>query len=264
MANTEKRTERWHWRLRWQLMATYLLLIIIPLLLTGLIVRNVTENGLTLLVTQSAQRRASDMANRFSIYYQNTGSWSGVSDTLASVTPLPSWLMLLLAIRAQEYDQMAPPLPDDLPHAEMLKIISHQIEHFTPAQMLLVDSSGIVIATDGTTGLGQRLSPAVLRQGAPIMVANRQVGTLVIGEALGVLSQQQRDLLEAISSALWLSGTLAVGLAILLGLLLSWQITHPARQLMIGVQRLASGQWTTPLPVHELSASSCVTYTFCT
>jgi len=262
MTKALARSERWHWRLRWQLMATYLPLIIVPLLLTGLVVRSVTENGLTLLITQSAQHRAQEMADRFSVYYQNTGSWSGVSDTLVSVNPLPNWLMLLLAMRAREYDQIAPPMPNDIPQAEMLKMINAQIDHFTPAQMLLVDSNGVVIATDGATGLGERLSPAILRQGAPIIVSSQQVGTLVIGEALGVLSQQQRELLQTISSALWISGTVAVILAILIGLLLSWQITHPARQLMIGVHRLASGQWTTPLPVHAQNEFGELTHAF--
>ena len=256
------RFKRWHWRLRWQLMLTYVLLIIIPLALTGVIVRSVTENGLTVLITQSAQHRAEDMARRFAVYYQNTGSWSGVSDNLVTMTPLPNWLMLLLAMRAREYDQIAPPLPDGGPQGEMIKFIGNQIDHFTPAQILLVDSNGIVIATDGPNGLGQRLLPAILRQGAPITVSGQQVGTLVIGEALGVLSQQQRDLLQTIATALWVSGTLAVALAILVGLLLSWQITHPARQLMIGVQRLASGQWTTPLPVHAHNEFGDLTHAF--
>src|SRR5579863_10308860 len=95
------KSRSWHWPLRWQLMATYLPLILVPLLLTGVVARSVTERGLTLMVTDSARQRALDLATRYAAYYQANGSWAGVSDVMHVAPPLPTWLALLIALRTE-------------------------------------------------------------------------------------------------------------------------------------------------------------------
>ncbi len=262
----------WRWPLRWQLMATYLPLIMIPLLLTGVVARGVTERGLTLLVTDSAQRHAEELAKRYAVYYQNNGSWTGVSDVMQVAPPLPDWLALLIALRAQSESggsltantpfqdgQYPPALPGAGSSARVIDRFTHP---FTPEQILITDTNGIVVATDGNSGLGQPIAPFVLKQGTPIVVNGTTVGTLVIGAALGVLNEEQRNLLDAINLALLASGALTAGLAVGLGFWLSGQITHPARQLMIGVQRLARGEWNEPLVVRSHNEFGDLTHAF--
>src|SRR3954451_14520530 len=66
-------------KLRHQLMLSYLPLILVPVLIVGLVTRNSAEQGLTLLVTQGAQRQARILAQCFAKYYGEHNSWEGVS-----------------------------------------------------------------------------------------------------------------------------------------------------------------------------------------
>ncbi len=256
---------KWRWALRWQLMATYLPLILLPVLVVSIVGRSVAEQGLTLLVTQNAQQRAQRLAQGFADYYDKNGSWTGISDAMQVAPPIPGWLALTLGVRSalessdtsnkimsvvqflQSNGEPPPQSPGDGPGPTYLQIRFNRL--FTPEQVLIVDQGGVVVATDGDRGLGERLTSEVISQGIPIIVKGQAVGTLVIGAALGILDEQQRGLLDAVNAALLASAGLSGLLTIILGLLLSWQITHPARQLMIGVQRLARGEWREPLIV---------------
>ncbi len=224
----------WRSRLRWQLMLSYLPLIVVPVLLIGLVTSRLAEQGLTLIITQGAQHKASEQATQFAQYYADHGSWDGVSQ-LFVIPQRPPWLPILR------------PLDPDKPRGEGPGFG----ELFSPEQLLITDLNGTVIASDSNKGLGQSLAEGALRRGAPIIVKGKQIGTLVIGAAFGLLDQQQRQLLDAVNTALVLSGFVSVVLAIVLGLWLSWQITRPAQQLMIGVRRLSQGEWTEPLEVQS-------------
>jgi len=51
----------------------------------------------------------------------------------------------------------------------------------------------------------------------------------------------EKRFLEAVSRATWIAGALAVGVALLLGLLISRQITAPLRRITLAAQRVARG-----------------------
>ncbi len=69
-------------KLRWQLMFSFLPLIIAPVLLVGLVTRSVAEQGVTLLVTQGAKQQARMLSECFADYYAAHGSWQGISSLL--------------------------------------------------------------------------------------------------------------------------------------------------------------------------------------
>ncbi len=214
--------------LRWQLILSYLPLILIPLILTGLVTRNVAEQGLTLLVSRVAQERARELAPSYAQYFEQNGSWAGVSQMNFVEAPRPLWMTLLLA---QVTGSGGPLAGSDV----------------RPGQLLITDASGLIVASDTNDHLGKSLSPMVLSQGAPIIVNGKTVGTLVIGAAFGILDAQQSELLNAVNGALLLSGLLTALVAVASGIGLSWRITRPMNQLMGGVRRLAAGEWSEPL-----------------
>src|SRR5258708_34973150 len=77
-------------KLRWQLLFSYLPVILIPVVVIGLVVRNVAEQGLTVLVTQQAQRRAVAVSSLFTQYYSANGSWTGGETLFAEFRPGPT------------------------------------------------------------------------------------------------------------------------------------------------------------------------------
>lgn len=221
--------------LRWQLIMVFVPLILLPVMVTLTLARNITEQGLKMLVTERAQRRATDLADRISVYYQETGSWGGVSQTLY----IPPWLPLVQIIQGVS-DHADPPFfkPD--------------MSHLTrPEQILVVDANGHIIAGDdeNMTFIGKSVTPALFEQGVPIMVKGLAIGKVIIGEALGLLNEQQEQTLSTLSLGLIASGGVAASLAIGFAMLVAWQITRPAQQLMLGVRRLAAREWDEPLEV---------------
>ncbi|MEP7287380.1 MAG: HAMP domain-containing sensor histidine kinase [Chloroflexota bacterium] len=234
-----------HFSLRWQLMLSYLPLLLIPILVVGIVTRSATEQGLTVLVTQGAQRHANQIVDQFAAYYAEHGTWQGVKTLLlpAPLVPNPP------PPNRQPNRQPAEAPPNNNPNNN-LPLRGSGAGQPSPEQILIADPTGKVVASDSDSSIGQVLSTAALSHGAAIYVDNKLVGTLVIGAALGIFDQQQRQLLDTINGALWLSGVVSIVVTLALGLWLSRQITSPIKQLMQGVAGLTNGRWTKPLPVH--------------
>ncbi len=220
-----------HLKLRWQLLLSYLVLMLIPILVIGLVVRNVAERGLTVLVTREAQQRAATMSGLFTQYYTRNGSWNGVEAIFEQLRP------------PNGGGQRPPSIRDDGPPPE------RDPRRPLPGQILLTDSGGSVIASNNPNVKGQIVAADVLVYGTPLVVSGQKVGTLLIGAAFGMLGPQERELLDTVSSALLLTGILTAIAAIVLALWLSGQLTAPMRDLMIGVKQLASGHWSEPLAI---------------
>ncbi len=263
-------------KLRWQLMLSYLPLILVPVLLVGLVTRVVAEQGLTLLVSQGAMQQARLLSDCFATYYDTRGSWDGLTALLQTpaspdhVSELRFWLQNCNL--TPEMSSQAPPsrmfipllgnLPtqghsDDQPPAQaggsrtVPGIVYSLRDIFRPGEILVADPHGTVVASNKDANIGRTVPENALSYGAPIIVRGQQVGTLVVGTTLSVLDQQQRESLNAVNRALILSGAVSVVLAIALGWGLSGQITTPMRQLMAGVRRLSTGAWSAPLEVRS-------------
>lgn len=63
-------------KFRGQLLLSYLPLVLVPVILIGLVTRGVTEQRITLLVSQEASRRTTALAPCFSAYYAQYGTWA--------------------------------------------------------------------------------------------------------------------------------------------------------------------------------------------
>ena len=261
-------------KLRWQLMLSYLPLILVPVLLVGLVTRGVAEQGLTLLVSQGAMQQAHLLSDCFATYYDTHSSWDGLTMLLKAPTTSGHlseyrfWLQNC-NLMPESPSAASPPrnlmpllgnLPgqdqsDDQPPGQgggsrnMPGIVYSLRDIFRPGEILVADAQGTVVASNKDANIGRTVPGNALSYGAPIMVRGRQVGTLVVGTTLSVLDQQQRESLNAVNRALILSGVVSVVLAIALGWGLSGQITTPMRQLMAGVKRLSTGAWSTSTPL---------------
>src|SRR5258708_10101371 len=144
-------------KLRWQLLFSYLPVILIPVLVIGLVVRNVAEQGLTVLVTQQAQRRAVTVSSLFTQYYTINGSWTGVETLFAELRPSPTFgLRLPLWLQDNPSPGAEPP--------------GRSLRQPQPGQILITDNSGTVVVSDNSNVTGQVLSADALAHGAPLTV----------------------------------------------------------------------------------------------
>jgi signal transduction histidine kinase len=279
-------------KLRHQLMLSYLPLILVPVLVVGLVTRNAAEQGLTLLVTQGAQRQARILAQCFAKYYEQHNSWDGVASlwqTSAQTIQIPSQpdkSIVLPSGPIFDANMNCYLLPDDK-GVQASPFVSPWTDQRStdkdpvPPQkfsirdfwaslafsgnngaIVITDMKGMVIGSSDERNLGQALSLNVLTHGAPIIVNDQPVGILVVGAAFDFLDAQQQQLLNTVNFSLILSGALSIVLAVGLGLWFSWQMTAPMQQLTEGVKRLSTGEWSVPLRVRSRNEFGKLTQAF--
>jgi two-component system OmpR family sensor kinase/two-component system sensor histidine kinase BaeS len=111
-------------------------------------------------------------------------------------------------------------------------------------RLLLVGADGQVLADSQDSLVGERLTNTELSFGAPIEVAGRTVGTLIIPAAEGVHESQEAQFLGEVNNSLLWAGLVAGIVALVLGALLARQLTAPLRSLTDAAHGLAEGEVT--------------------
>ena len=253
--------------LRWQLLLSYLPVMITPVLVLSVVIHTVAVQGLTVLVTQEAHRRAVTLSGVFTQYYTLNGSWNGVETLFAEfrTDPNPSDFGPPPQAQAQPGEVGNPNSPRNNPPRNnppnggppFLSVALAQ-----PEQIMITDTSGKVVVSDNPNAADQVLSADALSHGAVLVVDGREIGTLVIGSALGVLDVQEMQLLDTVSSTLLITGVLTSVAAVGLALWLSGQLTAPVRDLMSGVKQLATGHWPEPLAIRSHNEFADLTQAF--
>jgi len=129
----------------------------------------------------------------------------------------------------------------------------------TSERILVTDSSGVIIADTAREWLGKESKDVGLSDGTPITVSGQTVGSLYLltsGEVVtgrghmgGRISQtipmvvtNEEDFLERVNDSLWKVGLIAVAVALVIGLILTRQITRPVRALISGARHLTKGE----------------------
>ena len=262
-------------KLRWQLLLSYLPVLLIPILVISIVVRGVAERGLTVLVTQEAQQRAATVSGVFAQFYLVHGNWYGIETVFEELqrgpnqgqnqNPLPPGIDQPPRGPNGQYYGNPPPRITPIPRPTQVlngRGRLGQADQPQPGQFLITDTTGVVVASDNSNADGQVLSPEALAQGVPLVVNGKEIGTLVIGAAFGVLNAQENQLLDSVSSALLITGLIMVLLVIALVLWLSQQLTAPARALIKGVRHLAAGEWSQPVTISSHNEFADLTQAF--
>jgi len=117
------------------------------------------------------------------------------------------------------------------------------------AGLTLADANGRVLYESSGQLTGRRLSDAVLAQGVALLQGGQRIGTLLnVQPAQVALDAEGQAFLDRVRQSLLLAGALAVGLALLLGLLISWRLTAPLRQLTHAAGAIAAGDLSQRVP----------------
>ena len=117
------------------------------------------------------------------------------------------------------------------------------------AGLTLADASGRVLYDSSGQLTGRRLSDAVLAQGVALMQEDQRIGTLLnVQPAQVALDVEGQAFLDRVRQSLLLAGALAVGVALVLGLVISWRLTAPLRQLTHAAGAIAAGDLSQRVP----------------
>lgn len=124
-------------------------------------------------------------------------------------------------------------------------------------RLVVADSSGEIVGDTAKEWLGGDAGRVGLENGTSIIVSGREVGKLYLmasgtGAGMGrmrgmmgagspMLDSAEQDFLRRINNSLWIAGLIAAAVALLLGLILTRQITRPLRVLTGGARQIAKG-----------------------
>jgi signal transduction histidine kinase len=206
-----------HLRRLWvKLLVGFVLVAVVAVGVVAVLANRTTTRQFEIYVSQGRQMRAQQLAPEFAAYYARTGSWTGVTDWMASLDQLP------LGGRGQGQGR-------------------GQGRASSTNRLLLADADGQILADSQGGLVGARLSDAELALGTPIEVAGQPVGILLVPAVEGVHETLEAEFLREVNRSLLWAGLVAGAVALALGLLLARQLTAPLRALTQAVHRLAQG-----------------------
>ncbi|MFC1994717.1 sensor histidine kinase [Chloroflexota bacterium] len=129
----------------------------------------------------------------------------------------------------------------------------------TSQRVIVTDSSGVVIGDTSEELLGGESGDLGLSNGTPITASGQTVGNLYLltsggvgmgrghmggrsPQAMPVVATAEEDFLDQVNDTLWKVGLIAAAVALIIGLVLTRQITRPVRALISGARHLAKGE----------------------
>lgn len=142
-------------------------------------------------------------------------------------------------------------IPDATPHRRgQTLVVQPPGVSWLASNMILSQQRAIVTDTDhrvvldtGEDLLGRRVDTSFASTGVPLYSPTGMIGTLVITSENGVYTFEQSAFLQEVKSGFLLSGLVSAGIALILALLLAYQITRPVRSLTAAAARIQAGEW---------------------
>ncbi len=213
--------------LAWKLTLAFLLLALTVALLVAVFIRLFSAEQLDRLIVE---QQRSQFREFLVAYYQRNGSWAGVRERLfeASLPPFPE-------PGQPGLDPNRPPQPR-LDRRELFS---------------LADAQGVIVIPRPDWPIGRRVPPEIMAQGEPVEVGGRVVGTILTAPLPPDLNREETAYLQRTNLALMLAGGGAVLVALVVGILLARNLTHPLRALTRAAHRMAGGELEQAVPVRS-------------
>jgi two-component system sensor histidine kinase BaeS len=244
--------------LRSQLLLSYLLIVVFTVTAVGLVASRLTERQFSIYVSETGRNEAGLLAAVFGDYFERHEGWDGVQDYVVALDRSPAQLMAYLfraedsplqqleTITGQEMLTWGAQLLEQVPWQTVAWTLTRLVRG---DQVILADANGLVIADSGREMLGERLAPAQLEMGRPVVVDGTTAGTVVVAAGLGVFNPQESAFLTRVNSGLLIIGLLSAGIALVVGWGLAHRVAAPARALTAAARDLADGNWDRQLSV---------------
>lgn len=153
-------------------------------------------------------RNSSNLVSVLADYYQAQGNWNGVKPSL------------LLPFYASIASSGTRPMPA-----------------FT-----LANGTGRVVVAGPGYSPGQIVPPLDLASGLPIRINNQVVGTLLVGQNTFEVDPMEKHFIDRTGRLLWISAIGAAALALILGILLAYNITRPIQEMNTAFQSISRGE----------------------
>jgi len=217
-----------------KLMGAFLLVIAIGALVISILISLSTRNAFNLYTTRSGQVWAQQLAPQLADYYAQTNGWQGIdafiqSDILGQLPHAGAGNMMGQGRGFGAGRQNA--------GGGMLFMMGQRL--------ILTDEQGIVVSDTQDELTGKQIPSTDLKNGATITVDNRLVGTIIVTpNDIAGSGTPAGEFLASVNQAIVRSVVVAGFIALILGAVLSIQITAPLRQLKKAASAIAHGDLT--------------------
>lgn len=212
-------------RLSWKLWGSLILIVIVTVGLMAFLTGRSTAREFQQYVSHSNMMYTQVLAENIGKFYEQQGDWTGIQEMLES------------------------------------QLTSHN------DRLVVTDTAGRIVGDTSDIWLGKNAETIELQNGISVNVAGQTVGSLYLlctgqGAGMGrmecrgypgstVLSLGEQEFLDRVTGYLWIAGIIAVAVALLLGLLLTRQITVPIRALTRGARNIAKGDLSCRLKIQS-------------
>ncbi len=226
-----------------KLMGAFVVVIVASTGMVAFLVNRTTANQFELYTTQTGQQWAAQLAPVAANYYARAGSWNGVdtalrnpwgySMTSGSTGNGTMWDMGESGMMGNTGGWSN----GDMSESDMMGDMNAMT--FSD-RIILAQADGTVVVDTANTLMGRQLPSDDLAKGAPIILGEQRIGTLIV-TPLDAPATPAGDFMGAVNrSTLW-AGIAASGLAVILGSALFVQIIRPLRRLSLATQGIAAG-----------------------
>lgn len=219
-----------------KLLGAFLLVIAIGALVIAILTSQATQNAFSLYTTRSGQAWAQRLAPLLADYYTQNNGWTGVD----------AYLQAGLGIAMTPTMMSAPGGRDGMgggmgqqgrgmgAGGNMMAVLGQRL--------ILADGQGKVISDTQKELVGKQIPASDLENGAPIMVNNTWVGTIMaVPSELSEANAPATEFLNSVNRAIISSAIIAAIIALILGAVLFNYITAPLRQLRKAATAIAGG-----------------------
>ncbi len=165
-------------------------------------------------------------------YYEVTGSWQGVEVFLR--TPMPMFLV---------------PPGQGMIHRQMAR--RGPMREIMPPVFALADRDGVVVVPAGPYQAGERVDTEILRRGIQIIVDGQVVGTALPTGLPPEMVPREIRYLSRINYASFLAASIAMVIALVLGVFLARRLSQPLRELTAATQAMRRGELEQRVPVRS-------------
>ena len=223
-----------------KLMGAFLLVVATGGVVISWFTSRAMQNAFTLYTTHNGQVWAQRLVPVLADYYSTNSSWQGIDAFIQSgITSLEA--------AGTNMNGSGPGLRRGIGAGQQGSMWG-----LLGQRMILADGLGTVINDTAVELVGQSLSSTVLKNGAPIVVDNNLVGTiLVTPNDFAGSNTPAGQFLASVDRSIILSVVVAGAIAFLLGSILFYQITAPLRRLKKAAHAIASGDLSQRVVIHS-------------
>ncbi len=199
--------------MRWRLLGSFLLVILIALGTVAVVTRYTTQQEVQTFLRHGGQVGLETLSENLESYYQVNGTWTGVSSVFRVGGSQG---------RGGQGQRSGVNAPN--------------------TNNRLVDEKGVVILSPISDEIGTRLSDSVLSRSIPLEVSGDVVGYLIPeGGFLELPDNFESLLVERVMNASMIAAAISGGIAILLALILAALILKPVRSLTKAAEKMSQG-----------------------